>query len=62
MMPLLLLVLAASPEVNLLSLEAGTVIVQSPASWGGTWTPEALADGDLATGWCAAVGTKGGRR
>lgn len=58
MMPLLLLVLAASPEVNLLSLEAGTVIVQSPASWGGTWTPEALADGDLATGWCAAVGTK----
>ena len=58
MMPLLLLVLAASPEVNLLSLEAGTVLVQAPASWGGTWTPEALSDGDLATGWCAAVGTK----
>lgn len=58
-MHLLLLALAAVPEANLLSLEAGTVVVQAPASWGGTWTPEALADGDAATGWCNAVGTKG---
>ena len=58
-MPLLLLMLAAVPESNLLSLEAGTVVVQSPASWGGTWTPEALSDGDVGTGWCNAVGTKG---
>jgi outer membrane protein OmpA-like peptidoglycan-associated protein len=55
---LALLLLAAVPDSNLLSLEAGTVIVQAPASWGGTWTPEALADGDPATGWCNAVGTR----
>ena len=58
MLPLLAL-LAAVPETNLLSLEAGTVIVQAPASWGGTWTPEALSDGDPATGWCNAMGLKG---
>lgn len=56
---LLLVLLAATPDTNLLSLEAGTLIVQAPPSWGGTWTPEALADGDPATGWCNAVGTKG---
>lgn len=59
MMPLLLALLAATPDVNMLSLEAGTVVVQAPPSWGGTWTPEALTDGDPATGWCSASGTKG---
>lgn len=58
-MNLLFVLLAAVPESNLLSLEAGTVVVQAPASWGGTWTPEALSDGDASTGWCNAVGTQG---
>ena len=59
MTPLFLLLAAATPDVNMLSLEAGTVVLQAPPSWGGTWTPEALSDGELTTGWCSAVGTKG---
>ena len=59
MMFLALALLAAVPDVNMLSLEAGTVVVQSPLAWGGLWTAEALTDGEPATGWCAAAGTKG---
>lgn len=59
MTALLLLLAATAPDVNMLSLETGTVLVQSPPSWGGLWSPEALTDGDPATGWCSAVVTKG---
>lgn len=58
MTPLLLL-LAAAPDVNMLSLESGTVVLQAPPSYGGTWTPEALTDGEPTAGWCSAASTKG---
>lgn len=52
-------VVAAAPDVNMLALEAGTVIIESSPSYGGAWTAEALADGSSATGFCGPQGTKG---
>ncbi|MFT3707693.1 MAG: discoidin domain-containing protein [Archangium sp.] len=57
--PVLLLAAAAGPDVNMLALEAGTVIVDSSPSYGGAWTAEALADGSASTGFCGPQGTKG---
>lgn len=57
--PVLSLALAAAPDVNLLALEAGTVITESSAAYGGAWTAEALADGTAQTGFCGPQGTKG---
>lgn len=58
-LPLVLALLAAAPEANLLSLEAGGLAVETPTSYGGGWSPERLVDGDPATGWCSADGAKG---
>lgn len=50
---------APAPDVNMLALEAGTVIIESSPSYGGAWTADALADGSTATGFCGPQGTKG---
>ncbi|MFO0597669.1 MAG: hypothetical protein U0228_20350 [Myxococcaceae bacterium] len=58
----LALALAASPavpEVNLLSIEAGAVLLDSSPSYGGTWSAEALADGAAGTGWSSPSGARG---
>ncbi len=59
MLSLLALVLSAAPDVNLLSLEAGGVAVETPPTWGGAWSVEAMVDGSASTGWCSASGAKG---
>lgn len=59
MTALLLTLLAAAPDVNLLSLESGTVAIETPPSFGGAWSPESLVDGDPSTGWCSQSGAKG---
>jgi hypothetical protein len=55
----IVLVVAAAPEVNLLSLEAGTVLGESAPAYGGAWSAEALTDGSATTGWSSPSGTRG---
>lgn len=56
---LVLLALAASPDVNLLTLEAGAVAVEASDSYGGDWTVDGLVDGNPRTGWCSPMGARG---
>lgn len=56
---LLLAALAAAPDVNLLSLEAGAVAVEASDSYGGDWTVDGLVDGNPRTGWCSPSGARG---
>jgi hypothetical protein len=58
-LPLVLALLAAAPEANLLSLEAGGLAVETPQAYGGGWSPERLVDADPSTGWCSADNAKG---
>lgn len=55
----LLVVLAGAPDVNMLSLEAGSVVIDASPSYGGSWTAEALADGSSSTGWSSPMGSRG---
>jgi hypothetical protein len=53
------LLLAAAPDVNLLSLENGGVPIETPPTYGGTWSVQAMFDGVSTTGWCSAEDAKG---
>lgn len=59
MPPLLFALLAATPDVNLLSTEAGTMLVETPSNYGGHWGAESLTDENPAVGWCSAAEAKG---
>lgn len=59
MLLLLSVVLAAGPEVNLLTLEAGTAPIEVPPTYGGAWALPAMFDGAPGTGWCSTDGAKG---
>ncbi|MBL8950387.1 MAG: hypothetical protein JNK82_06400 [Myxococcaceae bacterium] len=51
--------LAAAPDVNLLTLEAGTVPIEQPATYGGAWSLPAMYDGVPSSGWCSAADARG---
>jgi hypothetical protein len=53
------LLLAAAPDVNMLTLEAGSVPIETPATYGGSWSAYAMSDGTTSTGWCSANDAKG---